>query len=326
MCHSVLDPQQTGTQLCLKGRTEPEITVCKGETGACRGCSSLCVTTNSCIPVKVTSAQPSSAPGSAPPAAEDGSRWHAQLAGGGTAACPNSNQPRDGMAPGTGRHTAAGRLATPAEASAGSISTRAQEDSPPSAQAKGQLGCAVISGTFVHRREGKAGSRGSSLGCLQALPRGTLPVTPVATWELKFLERHSVQNVQGRTLRTHSTWGAMLEVPRAEQTQGLGARCLGLTWALCPERASGLRLHRQRGNTYKSRLSPCPPLFPSLSRTHSNTVLLCWTGNAALRTSWKLETPFCLNIRACGQRRDVSEPGPVCKTPHSRAGGAQEGA
>ena len=31
MCHSLLDPQQMSTQLCLKGRTESEITVCKGE-------------------------------------------------------------------------------------------------------------------------------------------------------------------------------------------------------------------------------------------------------------------------------------------------------
>ena len=76
MCHSLLDPQQMSTQLCLKGRTESEITVCKGEISVHRGRRSLCVTTNGCISVKIASVQPSSVRGSALLAVDDCSNWH----------------------------------------------------------------------------------------------------------------------------------------------------------------------------------------------------------------------------------------------------------
>lgn len=159
-------------------------------------------------PSMITSVQTSSVQGSVLLAVEDCSNWHASLAGGGTTACLNRNQPRDEMASGRGRHTAcrmSGRCRLPGKPTRMGL---------PSAQAKGlqehgQFDCV---GDFRHplsiavRAEQAVQvftswwackcSLGSSLGWLQS------PPSPQAAHHcfghtgvnVRFLKRHNTQS------------------------------------------------------------------------------------------------------------------------------------
>lgn len=84
------------------------------------------------------------------PAVEDCSNRHVQLAGGEVAARLNRSQPRDETASGAGRHRAAGCqadagcLATLAEASVGSVSTRARDNEPAISTSQRAMGTRAI--------------------------------------------------------------------------------------------------------------------------------------------------------------------------------------
>lgn len=140
-------------------------------------------------------------------------------------------------------------------------------------------------GSSVHCCKRGAGSGAGGLGSAAWLPAreaskpSLLADSTSLLWprgsEYKISEE-AQHIVQGWTVIPHTSQGDTPELPRAGQSQAWCSSCLGLTWSLCPEGALGLSLHRQPGNTNKSRLSPCPSLFPSLSRTHSCTVGLDW--------------------------------------------------